>query len=54
MRRDDIAPDQKVVLCSSHFTTEDFKRDLKVNNSYNYFTFNYVYSFYKKNIKNIG
>jgi len=30
IHRDDIANDQKVVLCSEHFTAEDFERDFKV------------------------
>ena len=30
MKRVDIVEGQKVVLCSAHFVSDDFKRDLKV------------------------
>lgn len=30
MKREDIKPGQAVILCSNHFTKDDFERDLKV------------------------
>ena len=30
MKREDIKPGQAVILCSQHFTKDDFERDLKV------------------------
>jgi len=37
MRRADIIEGQNVVLCSAHFTSEDFQRDLKVSGNFNFY-----------------